>query len=142
MRGLMYGEPSLPATANARVKHLSGVDSSQLPRTARTRAPPRTSGGRSTESGLTVHPEHDPRASVMQSLIYGGNPPPQRVPAKARTRPEDYEAPLARRGPPPQHPIPSRAPSEPNPSYVRVASLHPQHQQLARPPVGAIAIYI
>ena len=107
MRNVMYGEqPSVPSTAGAAsraVRHLSSVESSQLPRTARSSgrgAPPRTSGGRSTEVGSTVHPEYDPTQSVMQQLIYGGGmgSTMQRRPAKPPSK-EDYETPLARRGP-------------------------------------------
>ena len=101
MSNLMYGEqPSVPSTAGAgarAVRHLSGCESSQLPRTARSSrgAPPRTSGGSSI-----VHPEYDPTQSVMQQLIYGGGmgATVQRRPAKPPSK-EEYETPLARRGP-------------------------------------------
>ena len=56
-----------PPTAGSRFayRQLARAQASQLPRTSGgDRRPPQTSGARSTESSRTVHPEHDPSASV------------------------------------------------------------------------------
>ena len=74
------------------VRHL-GRDHSLPPSSAR---PPKTcSSIRSVESSRTVHPEHDPSASVMKNLIYGGDvTPAQRRPVPRRP-PEEYDVPLS-----------------------------------------------